>query len=459
MLLTGCVLNRRGEPVTSGMSVVGRAIQNSSPLASRTRPGADRLTLAGLAVGGVLAIFLCQLDVCLLQQGRLGFPPVYPLLAMLGVLSLMIWRGYPEQTRQIYRGSRGAIWAMALIAGIALAGSALPEANLAEGGKYVLYPTIDFLVFLFALPLATLFASRSNWRLASGIALAGLVLSILIDARHPGTFSFLETRAAGFGVNPNIGAALSVLLLIGVLDWKRPRLSLWTCGWSLLALIGVTLTLSRSGVLVLGLVGMLYVRQCVQQNGARTVVVLCGLAFAVGGYSLIAVDAAKNVLPMLNSNHTRTASFLTGNMDAMDVLEDSRVSLVYEFVAMIEERPLLGWGTGLNYAVELGTHNMFLARWVENGLPGLVAYLLLIAMLYRIGRKHHSAECIAVAVFLVAESFFSHNLLEDKALLLMMSLTAGRAILNAPQPDRAMMFARSHTIWPSPHDSRFAKAG
>ena len=62
------------------------------------------------------------------------------------------------------------------------------------------------------------------------------------------------------------------------------------------------------------------------------------------------------------------------------------------------------------------------------------------------------------AVFLTAESFFSHNLLEDKSLLLMMSITAGRAVLNSPQPDRTAMFTRSHATWSIPQNSRFAKA-
>ena len=440
------------------MTGVGRSTPNSELVVPTTRLGADRLTLIGLLVALYLAVFLCQLDVCLLRLERLRFPSVYLLLVSLGLMSVAIWHLNPGQTRRIYQGCSGAIWAFALIAGVALVGSALPAANLADGGKYVLYPTIDFLVFLLALPLAALFASQSNWRAACGTALCALVISILVDARHPGTFSFLETRAAGFGVNPNIGAAMSVLLLLGVLDWKRPTLSLMTCGWCLVAFTGVILTLSRSGVLVLGIVGMLYVRRCVHRNGARTAVVLSGLIFAAGGYALIAADAAKRVLPMLNSNHTRTVSFLSGEVDTLDVLEDSRLSLVYEFLAMIEERPLLGWGTGLNYSVEVGAHNMFLARWVENGLAGLGAYLLLIGMLYRIGRKFQSAECVAVAVFLTAESFFSHNLLEDKSLLLMMSITAGRAVLNSPQPDRTAMFTRSHATWSIPQNSRFAKA-
>ena len=437
---------------------MGQLSQPSRSTPPARGQGSERLTFAGLLVGVCLAIFLCQFDVCLLQQGRLRFPPAYLLLALLGFMAIAIRHLAPGQISRIFQECSGAIGAFAMIAGLALVGSALPQANLADNYKYVLYPTVDFLVFLLAFPLAAIFASQSNWRATCGMALCALVLSILVDARYPGTFSFLNTRAAGFGMNPNIGAAMVALLLVGVLDWKRPSLSVMNCGWCLASFIGVLMTLSRSGFLVLGIVGVLYVRLCVRRNGMATIVVLGGLVLSIGSYVPIAVDAAKRALPMLDGSHSRTKSFFSGEFDEMDVFEDSRVSLACEYLKMIEERPILGWGTGLNYSMELGSHNMFLARWVENGLPGLGAYLLLIFMLYRIGRKFQSWECVAVAAYLTAESFFSHNLLEDKSLLLMMSISAGRAVLNAPQSARLPNAVLGNSSRFYPRVARLAKA-
>ncbi len=416
------------------MGLSAPEIENSIPAFDA---GADRLTFSGLAISAFLVIYLCQIDVCMLLQERIRFAPVYPLLAGLAAISVATWYLAPGRIGRVLKGSGGAILAFGMIAGFALVGSALPDANLSEGWKYVLFPSIDFLVFFLALPLSVIFASASNWRAVCGLAMVALVMSILIDARYPGTFSIMDTRAAGFGVNPNRGAALTVMLLIGVLDWKRPQLSLNTCGWCLVAFVGVFMTLSRSGILVLGIVGMLYVRLCVRRNGMGTVVVLGGLAFSCGGYALIAADAAKQILPMLGGSHSR-ANLFSGELDAMDTREDSRVILVYDYLDMIQERPILGWGTGFTMGADDGSHNMFLTRWVDNGLPGLLAYVLLVYMLYRIGRTFESKECITVAVFLFAESFFSHNLLEDKSLLLMMAITSGRAVLNAPQPAHAI---------------------
>ncbi len=421
-------------------------------------PEADHLTFMGLLVGTYLAVFLCQVDLYIRRQGWVEIPSVYPLLASQVVMALIICYLNADQIGRILKASSGAILAFGGLAGLALVGAALPEANLSEGGLYVIYPTIDFLVFLLALPLASLFASGANWRVACGVAMCSLVMSILVDARYPGTFSMLEARAAGFGCNPNRGAELTVILFVCVLNWKKPSLSLVTLAWCLVAFVGVFMTLSRSGTLMLGIVGMLYVRQCVRRNGMGKMVVLGGLAFSIGGYALMAADGAKQILPMFDANHTR-ANLFNGQLDAMDTTEDSRVILIYDYLGMIAERPLLGWGTGYTYGQEFGSHNMYLARWVDNGLIGVVAYVMLLGMLFRIGRKHQSWECITVSVFLAADSFFTHNLLEDKTQLLIMGITAGRAILNAPQPVSAV-----NAVWgigkiSYAHPQKLAKAG
>jgi O-antigen ligase len=368
----------------------------------------------------------------MLRQERIRFAPVYPLTASLLAMGMAMWYPASASILKVLWGTSSAIASFALIAIFALAGAALPEANFTEGWKYILYPSMDFLVFALSIPLSVVFASKVNWQVASGLALSALATSILIDARYPGTFSFLDTRAAGFGVNPNSGAALLVMTLIGVLDWQKPRLSLSATVWAGIVFVGVFMTMSRSGILLLGLVGMLYLRQCIRKNGLGTLVIIGGIGFCVAGYGVMAGEFARRVLPLLEANGSR-ANLFSGQMDAMDTREDSRVQLAMEHFEMAMERPFLGWGTGLSYSGEDGAHNMYLARWVENGVPGLLAYMLLIGAIFRIGWRHNSWECLTLAYYLAALSFFSHNLLEDKSLLIMLAITAGRAVQNTPQ--------------------------
>lgn len=406
------------------------AIPLENPPADRR--SVDRLTITGLLIGAYLAVFLCQVDTCMLRQERIRFAPVYPLTASLLAMGMAMWYLASASILKVLWGTSSAIASFALIAIFALAGAALPEANFTEGWKYILYPSMDFLVFLLSIPLSVVFASKVNWQIACGLALSALTTSILIDARYPGTFSFLDTRAAGFGVNPNSGAALLVMTLIGVLDWQKPRLSLTATVWAGIVFVGVFMTMSRSGILLLGLVGMLYLRQCIRKNGLGTLVIIGGLTFCVAGYGVMAGEFARRVLPLLEANGSR-ANLFSGQMDAMDTREDSRVQLAMDHFEMAMERPFLGWGTGLSYSGEDGAHNMYLARWVENGIPGLLAYMLLIGAIFRIGWRNNSWECLTLAYYLAALSFFSHNLLEDKSLLIMLAITAGRAVQNSPQ--------------------------
>ena len=182
---------------------------------------------------------------------------------------------------------------------------------------------------------------------------------------------------------------------------------------------------------MLGVVGTSYLRLSVRRNGIGTLVLLSGLAFSVGGYALIAADAAQRVLPMLEATGTR-ANLFSGQLDAMETAEDSRMILIYEYLEMIAEHPILGWGTGFTTGNELGSHNMFLARWVDNGILGVGAYAMLIWMIYRTGRRCQSWECTTLALYVLTYSFFTHNLLEQKNILLLMAISAGRAVLNTP---------------------------
>ena len=437
---------------------MGQPIRTPVNLHAAQRPVSDHLTISGLLVGGYLAVFLCKSDNCMWVLGKLSFRPQFPLLASLGMLAIVLWYCASGKVSRLLKGCRGFIMAFALIAWISLVGAVLPDANFTNGGVEVIKPTIDFLLFLFAFPLAILFVSTANWKLTCGLALCGSVISIVVDAVSPGTFSTLDNRPAGFGVNANMGAAQTGLLLIGVLDWKRPSLSLTNCGWCLWAFMGVFMTLSRSGILLLAIVWTMYACLSLRRNGVWTVVLLGGLACGVGGYALTDAEVAKNVLPMLDSTHSRMKLF-TGEFDAIDTSEDARLTLVHEYVDLISEHPILGWGTGYNAAAQSGSHNMFLTRWVDNGIFSVGAYIFLIGMLCRVGITYQSWECVAIAINLAGQSFFSHNLLEDNTLLFMMAISAGRAVLIAPLPALAKNAIGGSGIIPYPRSSPLAKAG
>lgn len=390
-----------------------------------------RMTFLGLVIGAYLSLFLCKLDNCLWVLGKISFRPQIPLIASLGIIAMIVWNNSPGLFSYVMKANRNCIIAFAMIAWFSLIGAALPDADLGNGGIEVLKPTIDFLLFLLAIPLATVFVSNANWKVACGLALVASVSSILVDTVNPGTFSMLTYRAAGFGVNPNMGAAQTGLLLIGVLDWKQPRLTPISCLWIALALAGVFMTLSRSGILMLSIIFIVYLFLCVRRDGIRAIVLLIGLGLCVVSYAFTIADVAKSSTTLLEGSNARVKLF-TGEFEAMDTSDDSRVELVMDYMDLIFQHPILGWGTGFNSSAELGSHNMFLAQWVDNGIFGLLAYLGVIWGIVQIGRHHHSWECVSIAINLFVQSFFSHNLLEDRTLILLMAISVGRAVLDIP---------------------------
>lgn len=382
----------------------------------------------GTVLGPLLLIpFLVQLDACVVRKEWYQFNAFALALLVLGTQVIFAIRTYPTEIAAALRESQTLIAGFLFLAVVAMFGALLPDAYLDDGVKLVLYPTAD--AFLFALSVCVSVMCRREliWRRTLTTAMGIVVLSILWDSIYPGTFSELTTRAAGFGVNPNTGGAMVALLLIGALPWEEGGfhpLTLMTLG---VAGAGVFLTLSRSALLCWGLVSAAYFLRTLIVRGASSSTVMMLAAAPLLIYATAAGEWARNTFPMLQQSHQRIEAFLGG--DAMDHADDSRVHLVEEFYEMAMERPWLGWGTGLNSAYEEGAHNIFLARWVENGIAALAALGLLIVGTYRLGSRAHSPEAKVLAAYILAQGFFSHNILEDKTVLIMWGVVAGRASL------------------------------
>lgn len=121
---------------------------------------------------------------------------------------------------------------------------------------------------------------------------------------------------------------------------------------------------------------------------------------------------------------------------------------------LIRQRPLQGWGTGsydrescrliVNPAecVEFGwhPHDQYLFFWMENGLPGLLAYLWLIAAMIRVGRARTGPDRYLVyglAGALIADSLINSPLFssrENHFFMFMMALLMAGPILRRAEP-------------------------
>jgi O-antigen ligase len=81
-----------------------------------------------------------------------------------------------------------------------------------------------------------------------------------------------------------------------------------------------------------------------------------------------------------------------------------------------------------------GPHNIYISRWLDNGLIGLVCFLgLLAAVGITFWKRRYTSGLVFIGV-LVIEGFFSHNLLEERAFLVLLGTFLTLSFFSATEP-------------------------
>jgi O-antigen ligase len=179
--------------------------------------------------------------------------------------------------------------------------------------------------------------------------------------------------------DPNIYGrylALTMILLAAVLLWtRRRREAIWIAAALALLWAGLIFSLSQSSfaALLLGLGVLAALRW-------KPWPVLAGAGVA----ALIALGLVLFAPAALNLE--------TGSLDELDRATSGRTNLIGGGLRMVRDRPLLGFGSG-SYAeryrerervssekVAAASHTIPLTVTAEQGVPGLVAYLALVAV-------------------------------------------------------------------------------
>lgn len=289
----------------------------------------------------------------------------------------------------------------------------------------------DLVVWVFSLILVGLPIFPRAWRLFVLIALLVTTATLVIDAIAPGTLSILESRAAGFAENPNAAGLLAVVFATSALTWERKHVGFLDAFALVLCATCEVLAQTRAGLLSLLVLLIVYLRGRIKLPSVRNFLVL-GLVPAL----LVGTLAILGGVPGLEFEW-RSDIALTGDQGGESNSNQERVAAIEDSIRLISERPVVGWGTG--YSIEhmnVGPHNMYLARWVDNGLPGVLAYLWLMLALLRHAYRTGSSEGMMLAGLLLLNSFFSHNLLEERTVWLLLGHAAGSAT-QAPLARRA----------------------
>jgi O-antigen ligase len=272
--------------------------------------------------------------------------------------------------------------------------------------------------------------------------LLGVALNVY-EVFHPLTFSKIPGRSSGLFENSNQSGCALVLGLILSYGVVPSRLRI---PFVALAGIGIVTTFTRSAILGWMVVVCYFaVRSKLRVRQLRGLLVF---GLVVGGFvfspywgELQHNLEARGVLDL--SNLQRLAFFSHGT--ATDQSADDRRTIAELGWRYFEEKPLTGHGTGAFRNVpgsEQGTHNIYIAMMVDHGIIGLfIVPTLILAVVWGVNRTTLDIAG-PFALFLMMWGFFSHNVLEERYILLAATLvacqvTSARARRMATAPDRA----------------------
>ena len=373
-----------------------------------------------LLMVGFAAVFLSYADQPLYNWGIVTQSPADLFLGVMLLLTSGTLVGSlvsaPVRSRVIalYLAHPAVLIGLAGIACASFLSAFAPRANWGEGSEYVLFPAYDVIVVLFSMLLAFPKHRQRQFRVYFVIAFVLLMASLLIDATRPGTFSITSDRAAGFARNPNLGAFALVTLCCLIIAYDRVRLR------DLVAIVatavGVLATFSRTGAILLTLLLLCYtglIASHARQPG-RVIVRFAVVALTIAVVAQSAVVLVRRA--ELFSLSTSRLAMLTGRRTLLPERDPRRAALDVA-LRLARETPVFGLGSGFTATLPQGPHNIYLQQWINNGVPGLVAYLWLVgsAVVVFWQRRYHTG--LVFMGLVLVYGLFSHNVLEDRAFL------------------------------------------
>jgi hypothetical protein len=231
-------------------------------------------------------------------------------------------------------------------------------------------------------------------------------------------------RSGGFYINAN-GAGIAIVMGLAVVIPRIP--ARWRLPLLVTGVVGVLTTFSRGAVLCLAVL-VTYLLKAKQIGRWRIAAALIALAI------LLAAEADM-AMRWLDAGDVLTQE--TAGRLRLEHSDSGRAALALAAWREFLASPLIGNGI----AATVQPHNQFLALAGDHGLLGLVALpLLAMAVAFR------NAAGIPFALVLLTAGLFSHNLLDDRASLILIALASARDVSGAVEPARGAGRERSGAL-------------
>lgn len=224
----------------------------------------------------------------------------------------------------------------------------------------------------------------------------GLLIMAVVIVPIPVILSFFNAelspafdalRAGGTFINANQAAEGVILWLIMVQNRVRGPLLMLLFG---IAAVAVVVTFSRSGMMGLMLIGLIFV---IRGSLPRISLVLpIVLVMSYSALLLVAEDFLGGVVQGTGSVESLMERLnFFGELGSSSALADSssesRMDILKTVASAAMERPFLGNGLDAHFAFGLASHNMLVDLWYTFGLPGIMLYCGFAWVLYDAGRR------------------------------------------------------------------------
>jgi O-antigen ligase len=240
----------------------------------------------------------------------------------------------------------------------------------------------------------------------------------LID---PLTFTSLNEsgRPAGFYQNPNTSGCailLGLIFSISILPIKYRLIFLTMCG------IGVFITFSRGAMLGWVIITVIFiVKRIISRRQAMYAIFAIGILISLGISSDFILNQVGANLSLEDNAMTRMQFLLNPSLDLVND-DTSRLDIVPFSWRKFLESPIFGHGIGYTHIWgDIRPHNIYLMLIVEHGFLGILIVPILVFLTIQNAQLEIKNIGFSFAVFILIWGFFSHNILEERNILLMFS--------------------------------------
>jgi O-antigen ligase len=391
-----------------------------------------------LFTGFVLIVSLTSLDLYLYRS---GISPIIPsalsfvLLVILVTFNILIdYLTRPGNIclKALFR-IRPVLFSFSILVFISLAYALAPDAYWEHEDRYIKLYIQLIAVFIMGAMVVVTPGFIKHYRKIFFICAMALNISIITDVLSPGYFYGVKAiyRASGFIENPNEACLIATLLTICAVDWKDK--SLFNIVIFIFSGIAVFATLSRSGLAIYLFTILYYIKAnsnwkiFLRKKNPMimlfAIVIFFGVVdttnmLSLGEGALLQDDTAYRAIGALMN---------VFNPDDTGATDNIRVDLFYYHLDLIADRPVVGYGMKYYLNTNLGSHNIFLSQWLEYGILGLISVLAFLWITYLYFKQKRDLRGKAFVIIFIMSGFFSHNMFDSHALIIMLALLSGLA--------------------------------